>query len=651
MKGKQTKTGWFLAVFGVLVSGMLPAQDLSTFENRRQWLLKGLHDARLVADSSTRGKHNLPKACARLWNNPKDTVAINYITNILHHPQQTMFDFPGVALALGRFRHCFTSEQVAVIQKDAERLAKEDKKDGEGFLGHGTENHATMMWTSAYLFGQYFPDAKWANGMTSAQLMAEMKERLRKTFKNVYAKGYTEYLSTTYEITMNFPVAILQEFAQDPEMKAIAEAYLLYKWSLQALNNFEGRTLAPYGRMNTQEDYQPKDPYVTGTLYQNWLYWGWGPNTESVKIQDFTNYWETSYAIYTALSNVIPDAVFFGLAEGKTAPFALKSSASTFGPYAGERARPHMMLRNGYRTQQYAIGSGNFRWVPGGDYADHDANGFNIVWSSTDRFNYLNCFHPYWYSDGDHPDRTPDTWHKGTVSPFQQTAQEQNTAIMLFDIPQKDPWPNQPSKEKWAWRDGHANNLLNWGALRYPKSVDEKVETGGWLFLREGKTYIGIKPLKPYVLHTNLTEKGLEGFNVVKSEGPKTGFIFEVGTEADFGSFQKFVSQLPRNPVSVDWNTMVLTYQNSKGAKIRMQYQPGLPVDADGLARSVPLIWVNGKPEKSADQWPMIESPVIRMDNRLLAIQTGPSTIQVDWTASLPVVKRNPQGTIPRPAK
>lgn len=39
-----------------------------------------------------------------------------------------------------------------------------------------------------FLFGQLFPDAQWVNGMTSGDLMDEMKERLRKMFKNMYQK-------------------------------------------------------------------------------------------------------------------------------------------------------------------------------------------------------------------------------------------------------------------------------------------------------------------------------------------------------------------------------------------------------------------------------------------------------------------------------
>ena len=626
---------------------VLQAQDLSTFKGRREAILKSLRNAKL----HERGKHGLPKACARLWNNPNDTVATNYITKALDHREQSMFDFPGVAFALGKFRNSFQPWQLDSIKADVERLAKADKVNGQGFLGHGTENHATMMWASAYLFAQYFPDAKWVNGWTSEKLKAEMKERMRKTFRNAYQHGYTEYLSTAYEVIMNYPVAILEEFAEDPEMKSIARAFLVYKWSVQSLNNFDGQVIAPYARMIGQEDYQPEAYYdfKIPTIYANWLYWGWGENTGTVKLSIFEDQSPTSHVIYCALSEVQPDAVFQNLGSSKT-PFTGLSSASTFGEYG--TGAPHMMMRKFYRDKQFAIGTGNFRWVPGGDYADHDTNPFNIIWSSSDRYNFINCTHPYWYSDGDDKERTPDTWFNGGVSPFMQTAHHKNSAIVLFDIPEKDPWPGKPDAQKWGWRDGHAESLLKRGMLRYPKSVDEKVEKNGWIFIREKETYIGIKPLKSYYEQTNLSGRGLDGFNIIKSDHAQTGFVFEVGTADQHKSFSEFQKKLLTNKLSVNWQKLTAEYTDSRNSHIYIQYRPGLPVKEGpvpdqlakkgikGLAESVPFVKINSVPEIPYPQWPMIKSPSINMGAGKLDIrENGKPLIKVDWTGKYPEIK------------
>ncbi len=626
----------------------LHSQDLSTYQTRKQAIVSSLKDVSLLQ----RGKHGLSKAIARLESNPNDQAALTYISNVLENKNQSMFDFPGMALALCRYWDSFNAEQRMQIQSQLQRLAKSDKIDGQGFLGHGTENHALMMWTSAYLFGQLFPDAKWVNGMSSKELMGDVKERMRKTFKNVYQKGYTEYLSIIYEVVMNFSVEILREYAKEPEMKAMAEAFLLYKWSLISLNNFEGNIMAPYGRMWLQQDHMPGKLQVSATASYNWLMWGWGPADKNVKLTDFTDHQETNYTIFSALSNVKPDAVFFKLADSNYYPFTLKSSASTFGEYG--TGVPHMMMRKVYRNRHYAIGTGNFRWVPGGDYADHSNNNFNIVWSSPDRFNYIGCYHPYWYSDGDQPDLTPDTWNKGNISPFQQTAHHENTVITLFDIPEKDPWPNLPNEQKWAWRDGHADHLIQRGMFRYPKSVDEKFDEKGWIFLREGKTYTAIKPLKSYYEQTNLQGNGVDGFNVVKSDHDKTGFIFEVGTEEEFGSFKRFRDRLQKNKININWDKMEVSYVNSRKDKLEIQYQPGLPVvpaaslpghleskGIKGLAESVPIVRINGKQEIPYQDWPMIESPYVNMENSILKIDDGKTKITVNWSGNIPVITKD----------
>lgn len=629
----------FLLAFTLRVN----SQDFSNYHQRKQWILESVKDATLTE----RGKHGLPKAIARLGFDPKDESALTYITNILDHKDQSMFDFPGLALALCRYWDSFNGEQLVKIKSDLEALAIGGEK---GFLGHGTENHATMRWCSAYLFAQLFPEAEWANGMSSTELMAEMKERLRLTFKNVYERGYTEYLSTTYEVVMNFPVEILLEYSHDLEMKKIAEAFMIYKWSILSLNNFEGNMLAPYGRMNTQQDHSPDSDYIAATTFYSWLMWGWGKATNNVKSSDFLEYNEATYSVYAALSGIEPEDVFFQMALLKE-PFELKSSASTFGAYGS--GVPHLMMRKIYRDETFAIGTGNFNWVPGGDYADHDANGFSIVWQSADRFNYIGCYHPFWYSDGHHKDRTPDTWYKGNISPFQQTGHHKNTVVTLFDIPKIDPWPYLPNKEKWQWRDQHANNLLARGMLRYPKSIDEQVEDSGWIFLCEGETFVGIKPLKPYYIQTNLQGTGLDGFHIVKSDYAQTGFVIELGSKGEFKSFDQFKYKLKRNKLFIDWETMNVTYTDTQKDKIQVQFQSGLPVATaknlpehlekkgiTGLAQSFPKILINGFPDTPFSDWPMISSPYVNMDNSTLKISYDDRIIEVNWQEKHPKIRK-----------
>ena len=651
------------AALGVLfgTTACLSAQetspDFSTYAGRKAAVVEHLKDVVL----KERGKHGIPRALARLANDPNDRVAIDYLVDILDPRMQTMFDFPGISLALYQYGDSFTPEEKEKIKSYLLKLAKPDKGEGEGFLGHGTENHAIMMWSGAFLYAQLWPDARWNNGMNSEELKAQVKEWMRQTYKNVYRVGYTEYLSTTYEAPFNSAMETLWVYADDPEMKAIADAMMLYKWSLLSLNAFNGEIISPSGRMNTQIDHAhpgPKVSEVAGASFYNWVLWGWGEATNNLNLTCFRSrneeggYNETSHAIYAAISKAVPDDVFFRIAANKER-FTQYSSACNFGTW-GEGA-PRWMLRKVSRDKNFAIGAANFRWVPGGDYADHDACAFSIQWSSADRFNYIHCTHPFWYAGGDDASRGPDTWDHGSCSPFQQTAIHENMAITLFDIPEKDPWPGKPSPEKWAWRNKHENDLLKRGMLRYPNSVDEQIEENGWIFLREGKTYIGIRPLKEYYVERDSQEKFLDGFVVVKSDHAKTGFVFELGSEEEFGHFGTFRERLVKNKLDIDWDKTTIVYTGLRGNTLKIRFVPGLPLvkplnppehwtrynPGGFVAESVPYVAINGVEERFLDGWPLLKSPFAEMDDSVLKIDDGKTKITVDWRGDYPKIMRN----------
>ncbi|WP_134090037.1 hypothetical protein [Olivibacter sp. XZL3] len=628
--------------FGVIffVCHCAAAQSFEDYVERKKWLLSSLADIHVNGS----GKHGLPRALARLYNNPKDSIAINYITNALGHKGQSLFDFPGIALAISRYRLSFSADQVEVIQHHLERLAKVGDKEGkgEGFLGHGTENQALIMWCSAYLFAQELPNARWKNGMSSSALRRDMKERLRKTIKNVYAKGYAEYLSTTYEVVMDVPVLFLYELAADQEIKDLAHAYLLYKWSLLSLNNFEGLISAPYCRMNTQQDFRPASPdieFIAATSIYNWLLWGWGAKNRYVTSDLFEKQQESTYTIYAALSNIDPPKEFFTIASGKGKNSTSLFSTCSFGQYGGPRARKHMLLGKVFRSPLYCLGTANLRWYPGGDYADFNINTFSLAWHSDHRFNYISIMSPYWYGGGSDSSRDPDTWYKGNSSPFQQIGHYENAAIVLFDIPKKDPWAGKPSPKVWAWRDQRGDALLGRNMVRIPDSVDEITESGGWIFIRAKDVYIGIRPLKNYTWEESKGGWGLDGFRVLRSDDHKGGFIFEVSDEAATGDFPTFQKRLVNSKFLYERDLGHVVYRSLAGNKLDMKFNKGLPIDDDGLSNAIPRFTVNDLEEKPYREWGIIESNPITLVNSTLEIKGSATSIKVDFKGNYPLIK------------
>ncbi|MBD3258400.1 hypothetical protein GF377_08190, partial [candidate division GN15 bacterium] len=137
-------------------------------------------------------------------------------------------------------------------------------------------------------------------------------------------------------------------------------------------------------------------------------------------------------------------------------------------------------MRYVYRDKLYAMGSGFFQYYPEEFYVDYTA--FRLLYKSPDRFNFIECYHPYWRSD--------DRAWRGLNSPLMQMAHHKGTAIALFNIPTADPWAGRGRSDWQAYRDDHFNNLIQEALVRYPKSIDQKTEANGWIFLREGEVYI-----------------------------------------------------------------------------------------------------------------------------------------------------------------
>ena len=130
-------------LFGAVayLSAQETAPDFSTYEGRKAAVIEHLKDVVL----KERGKHGIPRALARLANDPNDRVAIDYLVDILDPRMQTMFDFPGISLALYQYGDSFTPEEKEKIKSYLLKLAKPVRGEGEGFLNHGTENHTIMM--------------------------------------------------------------------------------------------------------------------------------------------------------------------------------------------------------------------------------------------------------------------------------------------------------------------------------------------------------------------------------------------------------------------------------------------------------------------------------------------------------------------------
>jgi uncharacterized repeat protein (TIGR02543 family) len=588
-------------------------------------------------------------AAARLKaNNGNDQAMINYIASYYDNrsPGQPGYwpSLSSVAWVVGKYRDKFTPAQLENLKNRVKGLSN--------LASSGTENHTLNYQVAGYLFAQHWPnESGWFGGRTSAQLMSTTRGNLMNIMNSLYSKGYNEDLSTTYVATHLSPYYILYDCATDPQVKNAASAAITFHVSHIASTHFEGVVVPPFNRQNAPQFNQHNGGGWNPVLqWIYWLYWGEVQNRVPTTSHFRTNH-ENRWFIHAALSDWRPPAAVNSLAFGRTVPYELASTKPNFQHFGAGGAGEY--LRYVYRDSLYAMGSGSMRFRPNGYHLDYSM--FGLIYKSGDTFNYIDVHHDYWRSNN-------RIWTG--ASPFIQMAQHKSTSIVLFNIPATDPWSDRGPEEYRSLRSNHFNNLIREGLARYPKSIDEKVEANGWIFLREGDVYIAIRPLNSYTIDpnysTNMTKPGdhldnivnaVAQYNVVRSPHAKTGFVFDVGTKGQFASFQAFQTAVRQNPITVDLNALSVTYRNVEGNTLRSTWRAPVPDYKD-----VPVsynqnvgaqVWIRPDFTVNGTNVPIdsdftgaravIKSPSIQLVNRVLRLTTPDGNLTADWSGSNPV--------------
>ena len=133
----------------------------------------------------------------------------------------------------------------------------------------------------------------------------------------------------------------------------------------------------------------------------------------------------------------------------------------------------------------------------------------------------------------------PDKWTGG--SPFERTFQHKNTLLVLYDIA-----PGTMTE--------HIDGF-------FPGNLEERtVDSSGWIFCKAGRTFVGWYPLQEYVWMEEL-ETPAQGKNAIGPAGdiakdkgivhwrlrsyhPQNGYVIEVRSAAEVGTFEKFCAGL-----------------------------------------------------------------------------------------------------------
>ncbi len=638
------QTAEVLMAFGLIASllpGFAAAED-STFDDHSAWMI----DRAGNVPVSPNDRANAAGLIGRLaYNNGNDPDALDAVSKWFATSWTGgEFNYPAIGLLANRYWDKFTQEQRDTL--------KDSMKNIFDFWSHGTENHAIMRASGGYLLGQLWPDeAVYRIGgqgaKTGAEIMATCKERILSISKSLFYNGYNENLSTTYLPWHVNPWSALYDEADDPEVKAAANAALNFHFAHLASNRFEGLVIPPIARENMQQTslyaaWQARG-YIASAQRYCWLYWG-DPD------RDINGRWGWSdLPLYLATSSWRPHPAIDNIAR-QTAPQEIKGSwshgtywggiqpandpetgYSTPAPFSG---LPGEVVRYAYREELFAMGGAFYQYYPGGFYTQNCAFALHYRTSSDKALQTVEVHHPYWRSN-------TGGW-RARNSPFMQIAQHKSTAIVLFNIPNEDPWADRGRDDWQAMRDNHFENLIQEGLLRYPKSIDEMVEANDWIFLREGDVYIAIRPLKDYTIDTDddsaKTHPNTDQvyFNMVRSAFAQTGFIIDVATSADFDSFAAFQEAISASTPTIDTSQPSASYTNARGDTISATWNPPDYLDTATPVRVRAGLTVNGDEVPVDETYPVLQSPYANVADGLMQLETPEGQLEVDWTGELP---------------
>lgn len=517
-----------------------------------------------------------------------------------------MFALPPLVRYLYMYPECLSKDQKEYLREGLSGTRRD-------FFAHGTMNHMVLQETSWYLLAQYFPDTLWVdnsgNHLSSAQVMARIKELLARRHWRSFQSGMNEEFSPTYALTNLYPLLNLVDFAKDAEVSQQASDEASLEVLLLKANSFNGIILPPLTRHNVDQSNAPllRDWPFFAPIGQQvlWYYFGKpqiGPYDVANPIR------EPVFAVMLALSSWHPPLAAWAMPSAnynlwtRTPDFA-KWDDPTFPVAYGDT----------WVGKDYALATGNFVFDPR-HYNDHNQS-FAVAWRSHGRRNLLECQQPYWNSNSGE-----DGWGSDFWSPFLQSARIDNhSAVLLASIPEKDPWTKDWSKDIedrfWTERDRHKDALFQLVQCRIPKDVDQLVVEDQWAFFRMGSIYVALGSLQGAFQKTNhgLPPTVAEDFTVLKVRQAKTALYVTVDDSG--GSFAGFqVRAKASAPKYNDDGPSVTT------ASTKVRFMTPAPDPAhSGYWKALPEITVNGVVEHYSDS-PVVESPFLTLSGGVLRL-------------------------------
>jgi len=385
-----------------------------------------------------------------------------------------------------------------------------------------TENHWLLYYTSLYLMAQMWPDqdaGQWYTGKSSAENLHEAEGWINSWVRLTTTRGQGEYDSPHYMGLYFLSMSYLAEWARDPAMKKRATMMLDYLIADYAAENLDGIYVGAHSRLYDQP---VLEKWLNPSSDFGWVLFGQGHPLEP----------PDGYIIFYVLASAYePPEILQRIATSRDTPYTHYERKRTRNRWRFFDELHGPVYKTTYVRREYAVGSDQ-----GGTLQPIQEHSWDVTWNIPDARGVQNTFftvHPYsslrelqtyftFPPDVGIADvvsskksyDSPDKFVGG--SPYEQIFQNQDSVIVLYDIPPDTRFP-------------HINGFFS-------KDLAEvREDPSGWIFARGGDALIACRPLQPY------TWKPIDGGGRrLFSPHLKNGIVVQVAARSEYKDLEAF---------------------------------------------------------------------------------------------------------------
>ena len=464
-----------------------------------------------------------------------------------------------------------------------------------------TENHWLLYYTSLYLMAQMWPNQdgeQWYTGKSSEENLREAAEWIESWVRLTTRRGQGEYDSPHYMGVFLLPMSYLAAWAKDPAMKKRAVMMLDYLIADYAAENLDGIFAGAHSRVY---DRPVVEKWFNVSSDFGWVLFGLGPPQEP----------PGSYLLFYLLASAYePPEILKRIATDRERPYTHYERKRTRNRWRFFDELHGPVYKTTYMRHEYAVGSDQ-----GGTLQPIQEHSWAVTWNVPDPRGLHNTFftvHPYSsirelqtyftfppdYIVGEVVSSkktydSPDKLVGG--SPYEQIFQEQDSVIVLYDIPPDTRFP-------------HINGFFS------KDLADLREDASGWIFARGGDAFLACRPLQPY------SWKPIEGGGKrLFSPYLENGMVVQVAARSEYNDMESFRRAILALPLEFKLNPVPsVRFRSLRGKSLSFTYG------------QTPR--VNGAP-LDYERWPLFGGPFMEaaVDSEQLVLKHGKMRRTLDF--------------------